>query len=73
MSNEKAPRTCSTCAHRVGSFAWGRCVASGNYITTQRQFQTVCGKDFDAWQPRQGLFTRIAQVFIGCKATGEQP
>jgi hypothetical protein len=63
--NTPVPRTCSTCAHRVGSFAWGRCAASGMYIEVERKHPMVCGRKFETWSPRQGLLTRIRQFFVG--------
>jgi hypothetical protein len=59
------PRTCMTCAHRCGSFETGVCAVSGVWLTTTRQSQTDCGKDFEAWRPRQGTLIRILQVLLG--------
>ena len=66
-TNTTVPKTCSTCAHRVGSFSFGTCAASGYYVTVERKHPTVCGEDFNAWKPRQGIVTRIVQFFVGCK------
>ena len=62
------PKTCSTCAHRVGSFDNGKCAVSGCYVEVERRYPTKCGLDFDKWAPRQGIFTRITQFFKGVKS-----
>lgn len=62
------PKTCETCAHRFGSLNFAKCSASGYYVSVERKHPSVCGKDFDAWVPRQGVLTRIKQVIFGVKA-----
>lgn len=59
------PKTCSTCAHRVGPVEHGKCAVSGFYIMVERRFPTQCNVDFDKWVPRQGIGTRIIQFFKG--------
>lgn len=60
MSTER-PRTCATCAHRSGTVAFGTCVRSGYFITTERKFPVAseCGVNFNGWVQREPLWTRI--------------
>ena len=54
------PRTCATCAHRQGwTFEFGTCGLSGYYLSTERQFPTVCGEDFKGWRQREPLLRRV--------------
>lgn len=63
------PKTCSTCAHRVGpGFSYARCAVSGLFVEVARKHPTHCDRDFSAWQPRPGLLTRVIQFVAGVKA-----
>lgn len=54
------PRTCATCAHRVGlTFSFGRCALSGYYLEIERKVPTVCGRGFEGWQLREPLLRRV--------------
>lgn len=51
----KIPKSCSTCEHR----SYGRCMYSGFHCDVERKYPDMCGRDFDAWQPRLGVMQRI--------------
>lgn len=53
--------TCRTCAHKLGS----KCMLSGRYATTERLYPSVCGRNFEGWQKKQGLIKRIKFWFCG--------
>jgi len=58
-------KNCMTCAHRKGSFTFGKCLVSGYHVEVERKVPQVCGRDFKAWQPRPSIFVRIKQFFMG--------
>jgi hypothetical protein len=35
---------------------------SGFYLTTERQFPTACGKDFQGWVKRRSLIQRLKDL-----------
>jgi hypothetical protein len=45
-------RNCMNCAHRKGSYTFGKCMLSGYYCETERQHPTVCGVNFERWKRR---------------------
>lgn len=49
------PRTCSTCAHRAGSW----CNLSGYYREIERKYPSRCGAGFEGWVPRESLLVRL--------------
>lgn len=54
------PKSCSTCEHRIGSsMHFAKCGASGYYCSTERKYPSVCGKDFEAWEPRLSVTQRF--------------
>jgi hypothetical protein len=68
------PKTCATCAHRIGFGAYAHCAYTGEYAILARKYKT-CPPDFSPWQPRQGVLWRVIQLFTGCaaqQATKEQ-
>lgn len=60
-------KNCKTCAHRLGSFTYGKCMLSGYYCITERKHPNVCGRDFKGWSQRKTIFVRIKECFIGVK------
>lgn len=61
-------KNCTNCAHRIGSFRWGKCMKTGYYIETQRKHPFGgCDVDFSGWEPRQSIFVRITEIFVGVK------
>lgn len=57
-------RTCKTCGHRH----WDRCNLGGFFVTTERRYPTLCGKDFDKWMPeppKLGLKRRLLSFWYG--------
>lgn len=63
-------KTCRTCAHRSGTLTFGRCMRTGCYIETQRNYPSTrdCDVRFSGWEQRSGLLARIRQWFLGVKS-----
>ncbi len=61
------PKTCRTCAHRNGGMRWGKCMLSGSFISTERAYPSVCGRDFAGWVSREPLAQRVRFWLIGGK------
>lgn len=64
VSHNVMCRTCKTCGHKEGS----RCNLGGYYISTERRYPTLCGKDFDKWipnPPKLGLKNRLRAFWYG--------
>lgn len=45
-------KTCENCAYRKGSYDKGHCLLGGVHCTTERQYPTRCGENFENWQQR---------------------
>lgn len=63
MDKVNTPKSCSTCEHRSGTMYFGKCMLSGFYLTVERQYPTVCGKDFQGWVKRRSLVQRLKDLF----------
>lgn len=61
---DRTPRTCATCAHRIGGFGNGKCAFSGYYLEVERKYPTICGRNFEGWKKRQGIFVRIRDWWL---------
>jgi len=61
------PKTCATCAHRVGKNIGGKCALSGQWITMEREYQFRCDRDFSGWAPRLGFRDRVIFWWKGGK------
>lgn len=68
------PKTCSTCAHRLGGGVYARCRYTGYFVNMSRHYH-LCPPDYSVWQPRQGLPVRIWQFFAGVQQpdSGKEP
>lgn len=58
------PKSCSTCEHRESHGEFARCSAYGYFCSIARR---QCGKEYEAWTPRIGVFQRIKLFFTGVK------
>ena len=54
-------KSCRTCGRRFGA----KCNLSGVYYETERAYPTRCGKDYDGWIPRNGIFDRFIEAIFG--------
>ena len=61
MQEQARPKTCATCAHRVGSlnFHYATCDLSGVYCSVARQYPARCGVEFKGWVQREPLLERV--------------
>jgi len=54
-------KSCRTCDRRN----WDKCTLSGHFCDTERAYPTRCGKDYDGWVPRKGVFDRFIEAIFG--------
>lgn len=58
-------KNCKTCAHRQGGPVFSTCLLSGFFCSTERQYPTYCGVNFDGWVQRKPIVVRIKEYFVG--------
>lgn len=56
-------KSCSTCEHRIGTGEFAKCSFAGSYCSIVKSHGLGCGKNYEGWVKRRGIFKRIIAWF----------